>query len=86
MNALTTLGWGMPSGGEWIIIFLVVLLLFGAKRLPELARGLGQAKREFQKAAREVEDEVDKAAKGDESKPKSPSPNLQGPDGSKRAG
>ena len=86
MNALTTFAWGMPSGGEWIIIALVILLLFGAKRLPELARGLGQAKREFQKAAREVEDEVDKAAKTDESKPKSPSPNLQGPDNSKRAG
>lgn len=85
MNAPDLFAWGMPSGGEWIIIFLVVLLLFGAKRLPELARGLGQAKREFQKAAREVEDEVDKVAQPDDSK-KSVSPNVQGPNGQKRTG
>ncbi len=41
---------------ELLLIFLVVMLLFGAKKLPELARGLGQAMREFRKAAREVED------------------------------
>ncbi|NUN94124.1 MAG: twin-arginine translocase TatA/TatE family subunit [Verrucomicrobiae bacterium] len=85
MTAVDTFAWGMPSGGEWIIIFLVVLLLFGAKRLPELARGLGQAKREFQKAAREVEDEVDKTVQIDDSK-KPVSSNDQGPNGQKRAG
>ncbi len=41
---------------ELLLIFLVVMLLFGAKKLPELARGLGQAMREFRKAAKEVED------------------------------
>ncbi|MCC7519312.1 MAG: twin-arginine translocase TatA/TatE family subunit [Verrucomicrobiae bacterium] len=86
MSAWTMLGWGMPSGGEWIIIFLVVLLLFGAKRLPELARGLGQAKREFQKAAREVEDEMDKAKLDDSSSKPPTSPNSRGPDGTKPIG
>lgn len=43
---------------EIILIILVVLLLFGAKRIPELARALGKAKHEFQKA----KDEVDKEA------------------------
>jgi sec-independent protein translocase protein TatA len=47
---------GMP---EIILIFLVVLLLFGAKRLPELARGLGKGIREFKKAASDIQDELD---------------------------
>ncbi len=47
---------GMP---ELIVIFLVVLLLFGSKRLPELAKGLGKGMREFKKATRELRDELD---------------------------
>ncbi len=47
---------GMP---ELIIIFLVVLLLFGSKRLPELAKGLGKGMREFKKATRGLRDELD---------------------------
>ena len=47
---------GMP---ELIIIFLVVLLLFGSKRLPELAKELGKGMREFKKATRELRDELD---------------------------
>jgi sec-independent protein translocase protein TatA len=42
---------------ELLLILLVVLLLFGAKRLPELARGLGKGIREFNKAAKDVKDE-----------------------------
>ncbi len=49
---------GFPGGWEWIVIFLVILLLFGAKRLPDLARGLGRGISEFRKAAREVSDEL----------------------------
>jgi sec-independent protein translocase protein TatA len=41
---------------EVLLIFLVILLLFGAKKLPDVAKGMGQALREFRKAAREVED------------------------------
>ncbi len=39
---------------EWTLIFLIVLLLFGAKRLPEIARSLGKAANEFQKAKNEL--------------------------------
>ncbi|HYR58212.1 MAG TPA: twin-arginine translocase TatA/TatE family subunit [Chthoniobacteraceae bacterium] len=45
-------------GPDTLIIFLVILLLFGAKKLPELARGMGQAVREFSKAKDEIEREV----------------------------
>ncbi|MGI9241209.1 MAG: twin-arginine translocase TatA/TatE family subunit [Verrucomicrobiales bacterium] len=46
---------------EMIIIFLIVLLLFGAKKLPELAKGLGKSAGEFKKARTEFEDEIKKA-------------------------
>ena len=58
MHTLLAL-WGI-GGSELLIIFFLILLLFGAKRLPELARSLGQAKKEFQKAAKEVTEEIDK--------------------------
>ena len=44
---------------EVFIIFLIVLLVFGAKRIPEIAQGLGKGITEFKKAAREVTDEFD---------------------------
>lgn len=47
---------GMP---ELIVIFLVILLLFGSRRLPELARGLGKGIREFKKATSELKEELD---------------------------
>jgi len=46
-----------PGPTELIIIFTIVLLLFGAKRLPELAKGLGKGIREFKDATKHVEDE-----------------------------
>ena len=49
----------------WLILILAVLL-FGGSKLPELARGLGKAKREFKKASDEVEDEVRSAVDEDE--------------------
>ena len=59
---------GMPGGTEWIVIFLAILLLFGAKRLPELAKGLGKSIREFKKATSEVEDNIREAIKEEEVK------------------
>jgi sec-independent protein translocase protein TatA len=47
----------MPGGTEWIIIGAVVVLLFGAKKLPELARSLGRSSREFKKGLAEGEAE-----------------------------
>ena len=47
-----------PGPTEWFIILIIVLVLFGAKRLPELARGLGKSLTEFRKAKDEFEREV----------------------------
>jgi sec-independent protein translocase protein TatA len=49
------------GGGEIILILALVLILFGAKKLPELAKGLGTGIKEFKKATREVTDEVSNA-------------------------
>ena len=58
MNHLLFLGnIGMP---ELIIIMLIVLLLFGAKKIPELMNGLGKGVKSFKKGMKEVEDEIDK--------------------------
>ena len=53
MFALFNLG-----GGEIILVLALVLIMFGAKKLPELAKGLGQGIKEFKKATREVTDEI----------------------------
>lgn len=50
----------MPGGFEWIIIVLVILLFFGAKRIPELARGLGKGISEFRKASEDIKKEIEK--------------------------
>jgi sec-independent protein translocase protein TatA len=51
----------MPGGSEWLLILLLVLLLFGAKRLPEVAQNLGKGIREFKKSMREVQSEIETA-------------------------
>ena len=51
------------AGPDLIVILLIILVLFGAKKLPELARGMGQAVKEFQKAKDEFSDELHKAGK-----------------------
>jgi sec-independent protein translocase protein TatA len=54
------------GGGEWVLILLVLLLLFGGTKLPQLAKGLGQSMKEFKKASKEedpvpAKDEVKKS-------------------------
>lgn len=51
---------GSIGGFEWVLIILAILLLFGAKRIPELARGLGQGIKEFRKASDDIKKEIDK--------------------------
>lgn len=68
MNTLSTFAIGMPSGSEWMLIFLAVLLLFGAKKLPEFARGLGRSMGEFKKARQEFEHEINKTVEEKDSK------------------
>lgn len=59
---------GMP---EIIVIVLVILILFGAKRLPEIGSALGKAIREFRKAGKEIQDDVKDAVEDrrDDKKP-----------------
>jgi sec-independent protein translocase protein TatA len=49
---------GNLGAGEIILIVLVILLLFGAKKIPELARGLGKGMSEFKKGLKDVETEI----------------------------
>jgi len=53
---------GMPGGWEWIVIILVVLIFFGAKKIPELARGLGKGIREFKDATKEIKKDIDESS------------------------
>lgn len=50
---------GGLGGTELMLLLLVVLLLFGAKKIPELARGLGRGIREFKDATRDIKDEIE---------------------------
>jgi sec-independent protein translocase protein TatA len=50
------------GGQELLLIFLIVLIFFGAKRLPELARGLGKSINEFRRAQAGIEEEINKVA------------------------
>ncbi|HLF34892.1 MAG TPA: twin-arginine translocase TatA/TatE family subunit [Cyclobacteriaceae bacterium] len=50
---------GMPGGSEWILIILFVIIFFGAKRIPELARSLGKGIREFKDATKGVQKEIE---------------------------
>ena len=61
MNSVLLIG--MPGGMEWIIIAFAVLVLFGAKKIPEFAKGLGRGIREFKDAVKDVKKEVDDAGK-----------------------
>jgi sec-independent protein translocase protein TatA len=49
---------GLPSGSEWIIILVVVLLLFGGKKIPELMKGIGKGVRGFKDGLKEIEDDI----------------------------
>jgi sec-independent protein translocase protein TatA len=60
MNIVASIG-NLFEGSDLIIILIIVLLLFGAKRLPELARGLGQAVNEFSKAKDDVRRQITRA-------------------------
>jgi sec-independent protein translocase protein TatA len=51
------------GGGSMILIILVILLLFGAKRIPELARGLGRGIREFKDATKDIQNDLEEGMK-----------------------
>ncbi len=53
----------MPGGGEWILIIIAILLLFGGKKIPELMRGVGRGMREFNDAKNNVKNEIEEGMK-----------------------
>ncbi|MCT7444214.1 twin-arginine translocase TatA/TatE family subunit [Aliarcobacter cryaerophilus] len=60
----------MPSGMQLLVIVLIVLILFGGKKIPELAKGLGSGIKNFKKAVKEDDEEVATASKIDENEKK----------------
>ncbi len=65
MNALALFN----SPQQWLILIIVCLVIFGAKRLPEIARGLGRSLGEFKKARRDIEQELLEEEKRETRKP-----------------
>ena len=65
---LQILLFGMPGGPELLVIVLFAIIFFGAKKIPELARGLGKGIREFKEASKEVKDQIDEGLNTEEDK------------------
>jgi sec-independent protein translocase protein TatA len=59
---------GNLGAGEIILIVLVILILFGSKKIPELAQGIGKGMKEFKKALSDVEEEIKTTDKKDDEK------------------
>ncbi|ELZ85616.1 hypothetical protein C453_07363 [Haloferax elongans ATCC BAA-1513] len=57
---------GLPGGPELLIVLLIVVLLFGANKLPQLARSSGQAMGEFRRGRQEIEEELKEGVEGSE--------------------
>jgi len=85
----------LPEGGEWIVILVIVVLLFGAKKLPELTRNAARAMKEFDKARHGDDDETPpqvtqaapqatapQATAPQASAPQAPAPRAPAPQGS----
>jgi len=72
------------SGGELIVVLIAVLILFGAKKIPEFAKGLGQGIKEFKKASSEVSNELHNAM-NQETPPPPPPPAAKPPASSETA-
>lgn len=53
--------------GELVVILLIILLLFGASRLPEIARAMGKSIKEFKKAGKEMQNNIEEVTKEDDS-------------------
>lgn len=59
---------GMPNAGELMILLLIIIVLFGGKKIPEIAKGLGQGVREFNEAKNGVKEEIEKSVKESQDK------------------
>jgi len=65
---------GMPQGAEWLVILAIVVLVFGAAKLPDLARGTGQALRIFKAETKGLRDDDEDDAKDQSTPPVAPPP------------
>ena len=65
---------GMPQGAEWLVILAIVVLVFGAAKLPDLARGTGQALRIFKAETKGLRDDEDDDVKDTTTPPVAPPP------------
>jgi len=77
---MNMLAFGVPGPSEWALILVIVLVLFGAKKLPELARSLGQSMNEFRRAREDFDRELHAAGnevKGAERQPYQSGPQQQ---------
>jgi sec-independent protein translocase protein TatA len=63
---------GLPGGPELLIVLLVLVLLFGANKIPKLARSTGQAMGEFKKGREEIEEELQGMEEGESESPREP--------------
>ena len=54
---------GMPGGWEWLIIALIVVIFFGANKIPEIFRGFGKGIREFKESSKEIKKEIEDGTK-----------------------
>jgi sec-independent protein translocase protein TatA len=66
----------MPSGMELVVIIALVVLLFGGKKIPELAKGIGSGIKNFKKAIKEDDEKIEEVAKSETIQNISENPNL----------
>ena len=74
---MNTIALVTPGPTEWVLILVIVLVLFGAKKLPELARSLGQSMNEFRKAREEFDRELHQAGQDLKGPPQNSPQNTQ---------
>ncbi|MGD8781501.1 MAG: twin-arginine translocase TatA/TatE family subunit [Ignavibacteria bacterium] len=68
---------GSLGAGEIILIVIAILILFGAKKIPEFAKGIGKGMKEFKKAVKEVEDDIQISENSSETVEKKPSTDTE---------
>lgn len=76
LSSALFVAFGIPSGPDLIVLLIIVLVLFGAKRLPEIARSLGQSVHEFKKAKQEFEEAANSSSKPTSSSTSSMTPSA----------
>lgn len=63
LNIFPQMLMGMPNSGELMILLLIIIVLFGGKKIPELAKGLGKGIREFNDAKDGIKNEIESGMK-----------------------